>query len=297
MAFWNKNISYFEQERRKRERKAKTEKVLLTSARHIVPIIAVIVILIPILAILIASFKNHDTYQSSGAFEITGGLTLDNYKEALFEGNLLRGFATTLFISVVSIIATIFMGSMTAYILTRFKFIGSKLISTLFLIASFMPSITMQISIFHIIDQLDIYNTYAAVILIYAGTDIMSIYIFQQYLKGIPKAVDESALIDGASYFMIYRKIILPLLRPAMVSVIILKGIAFYNDFFITYLYLPTSNHAGLSTALYKFSSKFGGRWEVIAAGIIITMLPTLVAFLLFRKQIYSGVAQSAGKS
>lgn len=296
MAVNNRNLTYFEIERQKKKRRDNIKKWSLLATRYIVPTIVVILILIPIVAILIASFKNHDTFQSTGPFEIAGGFTFSNYKEALIDGNLLRGFANTLFISVVSIVVTVFVGSMTAYILSRFKFKGSKIISTFFQIASFVPSITMQVSILYIIKGLELYNTYWAVILIYAGTDLVSIYIFQQYLKDIPMAVDEAAMIDGASYFTIYRKIILPLLKPAIVTVIILKGIAFYNDFYITYLYLPTKNHAAISTALYKFSGLFGGRWEVIAAGIVITMLPTLVAFLLFRKQIYSGVAQGSTK-
>ena len=284
--------NWFEVMEKKKKRKEKAKKGAVTAARHIIPAIVVILVMIPILAIVIASFKDHEAFQSTSSFGLTKGFTLSNYKEALVDGNLIRGFFNTLIISGISILATIFMGSMTAYVLSRFRFIGSRLISTLFLIASFMPGITMQISIFHIIKTMGIYNTFLAVILIYAGTDVMSIYIFLQYLKDIPKAVDESALIDGASYFTVYRKVILPLLKPAIITVVILKGIAFYNDFFTAYLYLPFNNHAVISTALFRFNSKFGGRWEVIAAGIVITMIPTLIAFLVFRKQIYSGVAQ-----
>lgn len=296
MAAKKRHVSYIKLEKERKRKRDKVKKGLLFGMRHLIPAIAVILTLVPILAIVIASFKSHDAFQSSGSFEFTGGFTFNNYKEALIDGNLLRGFVNTLFISVVSIILTIFIGSMTAYVLTRFKFIGSKLIKMMFLIASFVPSITMQVSIFQIIKKLGIYNTYWAAILIYVGTDLVSVYIFMQYLQEIPKAIDEAAIMDGASRFTIYRKLILPLLRPATVSVIILKGITFYNDFFTAFLYMPTNDHAVISTALKKFSALFGGRWEVLAAGIVITMLPTLIAFIVFRKQIYKGVAQNTNK-
>lgn len=284
------NTNWFEVMRKKEQRKKNVKKYSFVTARQIVSVLVVLVVMIPICAILIASFKSHDSFQSTGAFQISGGFTLDNYKEALIDGNLIRAFVNTMIISGISIAVTIFMGSMTAYVLSRFRFIGSRLISTMFLVASFMPGITMQISIFHIIKAMNIYNTFLAVILIYAGTDVVSVYIFLQQLKEIPKSIDEAALMDGATYFTVYRKIILPLLKPSIIMVVILKGIAFYNDFFTAYLYLPFSDHAVISTALYRFNSKFGGRLEVLAAGIIITMIPTLIAFILFRKQIYDGI-------
>ena len=296
MAAKKEYVSYIKLEKERQRKKDLAKKRALLATRHIIPAIAAIFTLVPILAIIIASFKNHDAFQNTGVFEIKGGFTLSNYKDALFEGNLLQGFVNTIFISVVSIVITIFIGTMTAYVLCRFKFTGSKLIKSLLLIASFVPGITMQISIFYIIKDLGLYNTYWAAILIYAGTDMVSVFIFMQYLKDIPKVYDEIARMEGASYFTIYRKIILPLLKPAIITVIILKGITFYNDFYTPYLYLPTSEHAVISTALNRFSSTFGGKWEIIAAGIVITMLPTLIAFIVFRKQIYKGVAQRSSK-
>ena len=175
MAVYNTN--WFEVMQKKVQRKKRIKKYSMVTARQVVSVLMVLIVMIPICAILIASFKSHDAFQSTGSFQLSGKFTLDNYKEALVDGNLIRAFVNTLIISGISILATIFMGSMTAYVLSRFKFIGSRLISGMFLIASFMPSITMQISIFHIIKNMNIYNTFIAVILIYAGTDVVSVYI------------------------------------------------------------------------------------------------------------------------
>ncbi len=289
-----KQVSYIIREKERKRRIDKIKKFFLFAMRHIIPIIASLFVIVPIAAIIIASFKTHDAFQETGIFELGNDLTFSNYKEAFIDGNLLTGFINTLIISSISILITVLVGSGTAYILSRFRFWGSKLIRSLFLIASVVPSVTMQVSIFYVIKDMNLYNTFLAAILVFAGTDVVSIYIFMQYIKDIPKAIDESAIVDGASFFTIYTKIMLPLLKPAIATVVIIKGIAFYNDFYTAYLYLPTSDHYVISTALNKFNGIFGGRWEVIAAGIVITMIPTLIAFLCFRKQIYEGVTQKS---
>ena len=209
---------------------------------------------------------------------------------------MLTGFLNTAIILVFSLAATILTGTMTAYVLNRFKFPGRKLVNNLFLLASLIPSITMQMSVFQIISRLGLFNTRLSVILLYAGTDIISIYIFLQFLENIPVSLDESAIMDGASYLKIYTKIIMPLLKPAIVTVIIIKGVGFYNDFYTPYLYTPKPALQTISTALFAFKGPYGSKWEVICAGTIITMIPTLIIFLLLQKQIYSGMTQGAVK-
>ena len=93
-----------------------------------------------------------------------------------------------------------------------------------------------------------------------------------------------------------FSKIIMPLLKPAIVTVIIIKGVGFYNDFYTPYLYTPKPALQTISTALFAFKGPYGARWEVICAGAIITMIPTLIIFLLLQKQIYSGMTQGAVK-
>jgi multiple sugar transport system permease protein len=98
-----------------------------------------------------------------------------------------------------------------------------------------------------------------------------------------------SAMLDGASYFTIYRKIILPILKPAIAVVVILKGIGVYNDFYTPFLYMPAEELKTISTSLFKFMGPYGAPWQVICAGIIIAIVPTLIAFLLLQKYFYNG--------
>ena len=265
--------------------------------RYISLILAAICTLLPLVTAFFGAFKTKSEFAESNPLAPPENFfNLDNFVTAFEKGNMLIGFSNTIIILFFSLIATIITGTMTAYILNRFKFPGRKIVNTLFLVASLIPSITMQMSVFQIINRLGLFNTRLSTIILYAGTDIISIYIFVQFLENISTSLDESAIMDGASYFTIYTKIILPLLKPAIVTVIIIKGVGYYNDFYTPYLYMPKAELKTISTALFAFKGPFGSQWEIICAGAIITMIPTLIIFLLLQRQIYAGMVAGAVK-
>ena len=128
------------------------------------------------------------------------------------------------------------------------------------------------------------------------GTDVISIYIFIQFMENIPVSLDESAIVDGASYFTIYWKIILPLLKPAIVTSCILKGVGVYNEYYAANLYLQKKELRTIAISLYTFVGPMGSQYNLICAGVIISLLPALIVFILCQKQIYSGIAAGAVK-
>ena len=265
--------------------------------RFVTLLLAAIITVLPLVTAFFGSFKTKLEFADSNPLAPPKSfLYFDNFVTAFKKGNMVLGFTNTIIILFISLIATIITGTMTAYILNRFKFPGRNLINNLFLVASLIPSITMQMSVFQIITKLGLFNTRWSTIILYAGTDIISIYIFVQFLENISTSLDESAIMDGASYFTIYRKIILPLLKPAIVTVIIIKGVGYYNDFYTPYLYMPKTELKTISTALFAFKGPFGSQWEIICAGSVITMIPTLIVFLLLQDQIYAGMTSGSVK-
>jgi multiple sugar transport system permease protein len=270
---------------------------LANTLRYLILIITSLIVIMPLITVIFGAFKGHEELLMGNALSMPENwLNFSNFVTAWTKGNMATGFFNTIIILLVSIAATIMTGTMTAYVLARFKFKGKALVKFLFLLASLIPSITMQMSTFQIIVGLGVYNTRWATILLFAGTDIISIYIFLQFLEGIPQTLDEAAIVDGASFPQIFFKIILPLLKPAIVTVIIIKGIGFYNEFYTPYLYMKDKSLQVISTSLYAFQGPYGTQWEVICAACIITMLPTLIVFLLLQKHIYSGLTMGAVK-
>ncbi|MET9724517.1 carbohydrate ABC transporter permease [Streptomyces zaomyceticus] len=260
-------------------------------------IVASAVVLLPLAVVFLTSLKTSQEVGAGGALSLPGDwLNFDNYVTAFDDGNMLTAFGNTAFILLFSIAGTVIIGSMTAYAIDRFDFRAKKLVMALFLIATLVPAVTTQVATFQVISGFGLVDTRWAPILLYMGTDIVSVYIFLQFIRGIPTSLDEAARLDGANSFTIYRKIIFPLLKPAIATVVIIKGITTYNDFYIPFLYMHSEDLGTISTALFRFKGPFGAHWEAISAGAILVILPTLVIFLLLQRWIYNGFSQGATK-
>lgn len=260
-------------------------------------IIFCIVLLVPLVVILFSAFKSQREYITTSPLTPPASWTnLGNFATAFVDGNMLLGFANTTLIVVVSLVATILIGTMCAYALDRFDFKLKRAVFALFLIATLVPGVTTQVATYQIVNGLHLVDTYWAAIILFSGTDVVSIYIFVQFMQSIPKSLDEAAMLEGANRFTVYWRIILPLLKPAIATVVIIKGVAIYNEFYIPFLYMPSQNLSVISTALFRFSGPFGGQQQVVAAGVVIVILPTLIIFLLLQRFIYNGITQGATK-
>lgn len=279
------------------DKKLTPQSISIKTLKYISVLLAAAVTLLPLAVVFFGAFKtNKELLTTNPLAPPENFLNFSNYVKAFVDGNMMTGFYNTAIILAISLALTVLTGSMTAYVLSRFKFRGSKLIRNLFLVASLIPGITMQISTFQIVKSMGLYDTRAGVILLFAGTDIISIYIFLQFMNSIPKELDEAAIVDGASFPRIFFNIIMPLLKPAVATVAVIKGVGFYNDFITPNLYMKKTDLAVISTALYKFKGPYSTEWEVILAGCAITMIPTLIIFLLLQKWIYAGLTAGSVK-
>lgn len=261
-------------------------------------VLASVVVLLPLLVVLLTSFKTErQMADDSGALTLPDNLlNFENYTTAFQDGEMLAAFGNTAFILFFAITGTVLIGSMAAYAIDRFTFRFRKLVVALFLVATLVPGVTTQVATFQIVDSFGMFDTLWAPIALYMGTDIVSIYIFLQFVRSIPVSLDESARLDGAHAFTIYRKIIFPLLKPAVATVVIVKGITVYNDFYIPFLYMPSDDRGVISTSLFRFKGPFGAHWETISAGAVLVILPTLIVFLALQRFIYNGFTRGATK-
>lgn len=253
-------------------------------------------IIVPILTVLNTSFKTGEEYLNTSVFSLPKNPTFANYKAAFFDGGLVLAFWNTLILVVCGVLGSVALGLCSSFVLSRFRFKGRKLILNLFMFAVVIPYATIQVSIFPIIRGFGLYNTLGAGIVLYLATDLLQLYIFLQFMDKIPISLDESARVDGASYFTILVKIIIPQMVPAIVTVALIKGLQIYNDMLLQELYLSKLSLRTVSTALMKFSYMKNMQWTVLMASIILAMIPTLIIYLFAQKQIINGAMSGAVK-
>ena len=278
--------------------KAKLKKLLWAVVKYFTLIFGAFVSVLPVIVCIITAFKTPEEYASTNVMTLPKSWTyFENFVQAWKQANMALAFRNSTIILVCVLFFSIMTGSMLAYILSRFKFPGNGLVRNLFLFASLLPGIAMQVSVYQIMYQLGWINSLFGYIVLMCGTDVISIYIFIQFFENISISLDEAAIMDGCTYFGVFFKILLPLLKPAIVTVMILKGVSVYNEYYMADLYLQNKNElVTVATSLFKFTGPLGNQYNYICAGVILTMLPALIIFILCQKQIYGGLAQGAVK-
>ena len=191
------------------------------------------VAILPIVSCVITAFKTDVEYQQTNVMGLPESwLNLENFITAFQKANMGKAFINSAIILVCVLVASVLIGTQLAYILDRFKFPGNNLIRNLFLFASLLPGVAMQVAVYEIMYNLHFINSLWGYIVMMCGTDVISIYIYIQFFENIDYSLDESGIMDGASYFTIFYKILLPLLKPAIVTSCILKGVGTYNEYY-----------------------------------------------------------------
>lgn len=265
--------------------------------KYVSLIAASVISLIPIVVCVLTAFKTNEEYAETSVLTLPESFGyLENFKIAMEKANMLRGFANTAMVLVVVLAVSVLTGAMLAYVLNRFTFPGHGMIENLFLFASLLPGIAMQVTIYQIMYSLGLINHLYGYMIVLMGTDIISIYIFLQFFENLPISLDESAIMDGCTYFGVFFRILFPLLKPAIMTSLVLKGVSVYNEYYASNLYLQLPELKTISTALYTFTGPYGNQYNYICAGVLITIIPILVFFLVFQKQVYSGMASGAVK-
>lgn len=276
----------------------KLKKCIIIFMKYLTLFLGSFVALVPIVVCVITAFKSKEEYMSTNVMTLPESWTyFDNFIIAWKKANMNLAFRNSFIILICVLTGSVLISSMIAYVLNRFDFAGNKLIRNLFLFATLIPGIAMQVTVYQIMYFLGLIDTLYGYIILLLGTDVISIYIFLQFFENIPISLDESAIIDGATYFGVFFKILLPLSKPVIVTTMILKGVSTYNEYYMANLYLQTkSKFQVVSTSLYTFTGPLGSQYNYICAGVILTMIPALVVFTLGQKHIYSGLTQGAIK-
>ncbi|MGL5648179.1 MAG: carbohydrate ABC transporter permease [Clostridium sp.] len=255
-----------------------------------------IVILLPIITIIIGSFKSYGEFNSTNGIELAINPTLENYKRAIVDGKMISGFINTFILIFFGVLGTVFLGSMLAFTLTRFQFKYRKGVILLYGVVALVPLEVSQVITFKIINTLGIYNSRIAPILLYIGVDMVTLFIYIQMMEKIPKELDKAYILEGGSIRGLYKDVIFPISKNATLTICMLKIISIYNDFYIPYLYMPKEGLNTISQSIFKFMSESKVEWNVICAAVVISIIPMIIFFLILQKKIYNGLIEGSVK-
>lgn len=264
--------------------------------KYVMLIGAAVMSLLPVAVCVFTAFKSTEEYNTTSVLDVPKEFHFENFAVAFKQANMLQGFINTAIVLVVVLTCSVLISAMLAYVLNRFRFRGSGLIQNLFMFASLIPGIATQVTVYQIMFSLGLINHLYGYIIVLMGTDIIYIYIFLQFFENLPVSLDESAIMDGCTYFGVFFKILFPLLKPAIVTSVVLKGVNVYNEYYMSNLYLQSKELRTISTALYAFTGPYGNQYNYICAGVLMTIVPIFILFLIFQRQIYGGMAAGAVK-
>ena len=256
------------------------------------------VALLPIVSCVITAFKTDAEYQSTNVMTLPESwLNFQNFIDAFNRANMGRAYLNSAIILVFVLLGSVLVGTQLAYVLNRFKFPGNGLIRSLFLFATLLPGIAMQVSVYQIMSNLGFINHLYGYIIMSMGTDVISIYIFIQFMENISVSLDESAFIDGASYFTIYWKIILPLVVPGIAAVAIFVLINGWNEYMYSSVLISKDALKTLTVGIVSLNTQNQVHWNDMMAASSMSCLPLIILFLCFQKYFIAGMTSGAVKS
>lgn len=246
----------------------------------------------PLLMLVSTAFKTLPEFFRN-ATGLPSSLNFDNFVEAWNLAN----FPTYLLNSVIyTVVATglfVLTSVFVAFPIARNYFRGSKAMLTLYVIALFLPP--ALIPQFQLILNLGLYNTRMGYILLFLINPI-GIIILVNYIKAIPKELDESAAMDGCGYFRFVWQIILPLIRPAVATVIVLHAIGIWNELILATIYLTNQQLYPITRGLIVFEGVYGSNWPALAAAVLMLTIPMVILFMFLQRYIIAGLTEGAVK-
>jgi multiple sugar transport system permease protein len=245
-------------------------------------------ILSPLAVVILTSFT--PVGATANGFELPSTLTIDNYRAAWKQGNFWSAFANSTFVALAVTAAQIATSTLAGYALARLRFWGRQTLLLIVLATLVIPFQLLVIPIFLILKWGHILNTYSALILPTAANGF-GIFLMRQFFSTIPIELERAASLDGANRFQILWRIMLPLSRPAIVTLFLFTFIGEWNDLFKPLIFTTRPELRTVQLALAEFQEQFTNSWQLLMAAVGIATVPVVLLFLVGQKQFIQGVA------
>lgn len=275
----------------------KSDKAVAVISHAMLAIWALLVV-VPLVWTFVASFKS-STEIFSSPFALPSQWNFDSYVRAWNEAGIGAAFLNTVIVVVVAMALTMTLGAMCAYVLARFAFPGSKAIYYLLLAGLTFPIFLAIVPLFSVMKNLGLLNTLAGLIITYVAFSLpFSVFFLFAFFKNLPIEVAEAAAVDGAGDWRTFFQVMLPMAKPGLASVAIFNFLGLWNQYLLPTALNPAPEARVLSQAVQAFAGQMGYRTDfgALFAAVVITIVPVLIIYVLFQRQLQGSVSQGTSR-
>lgn len=250
--------------------------------------------LIPVVMMIFGSFKTQGEALEMNILP-PKSIQWQNYAHVIQTGGIIRGYTNSLIITGFSVLMIIIFGSMTGVIISRR---GDRAGRGIYYYFVFGLTATMQIvTTYALILKLHLYGTYAGTILVLAAINLpFAVITFSSFVKGIPKEIDEAAIMDGCNAFQLIFRVLLPIMKPITITNFIIAAIGIWNNFQVPLYLMSSSTKTTIPMMVFNFYGLYARNWNYVFAALVITVFPVILLYLCLQKYIVEGMTAGAVK-
>ncbi|MEU4220902.1 carbohydrate ABC transporter permease [Actinoplanes sp. NPDC026623] len=280
----------------------KREIKLFSGFAHVALAIWGIMVIAPLIWVILASFKSNTEIFTHAPFSLPSQLSFESYKTAWSEANVGRYFLNSVFVVAISTAGTMLFGSMAAYVLARYRFFGNRFIYYLFVSGLAFPVFLALVPLFLILQNLGLLNTYTGLILVYIAYSLpFTVFFMTAFFKTLPNQIAEAAIVDGASHTRLFFQVMLPMAKSGLVSITIFNIVGQWNQYLLP---IAIMQGAGAEKkwvltqgiANISVSAGYQANWAALFAALTLSILPMIIVYAFFQRQIQSGLTAGATK-
>jgi raffinose/stachyose/melibiose transport system permease protein len=269
-----------------------------TAAIHAVLIAYTVIALFPIVLVLFNAFKSRKAIFSQPMMPPTAdSFSLIGFDTVLTRSNFGLYFGNSLTVTLVTLFLVVFLGAMAAWALSEYSFRGNAVLSVYLAIGIMIPIRLGTVSILQLVVALDLNDTVWALILVYTAMGLpLSIFILSEFMRQIPSELKDSARCDGVGEYRIFFRIILPLVRPALATVAVFTMVPIWNDLWFPLILSPNEKARTITLGVQQFVGQYVTDWNAVLASLTLAIIPILILYAFFSRQLISGLTSGAVK-
>lgn len=267
-------------------------------AAHTILIVYTLIALFPVMVIIINSFKTKAAiFRSPLSLPNADTFSLIGYKTVLTQGNFFLYFQNSLIVTVAAIALVLIFGAMAAFALSEYRFRGNTLMGLYLALGIMIPIRLGTVSILELMVASGLVNTLTSLILVYTAQGLpLAIFILSEFMGQVSKDLKDAGRIDGLSEYRIFFRLVLPLVRPAMATVAVFTMIPIWNDLWFPLILAPSEETKTVTLGAQMFIGQYVTNWNAVLAALSLAILPVLILYFIFSRQLIRGITAGAVK-